>query len=366
MPFRPIDQPTRDRQAPQGAGAWARWLGLTWLSLAGLLLWLCPKAWAHDSLGGEFAHRTGDSAGSLGPAAQNSENSAPVDLSGPPADSAESVADSDWTLVALLGAIQGLTEFLPVSSSGHLTLAKAAFGFEAVSGPLLVVALHLGTLLAVLWVYWRDLLGLLREALHGRLRPLLLLFLGSLPAGIIGLSLKSQLEALFERPEVAAGCLLFTASLLLVSDIWQRRQAPPVVPDRALDPSGIASLSYRQALIIGVMQAVAILPGVSRSGSTIATGLLVGLDAARAARFSFLLSLPAVGGATLLECLDASAEEARQGGLLLFGVLISALVGLASLKLLLVVLRRGAFRWFALYCALVGSGWLLFGSSGAA
>lgn len=359
MPSRAFGRTNQHQRALPCRSHWARWRCVAWLGLTCLLLWLSAPAIA----GG---HQSSESAGALASLVQESGPEAQEAPAEATARTAGSGADSDWSLVALLGAIQGLTEFLPVSSSGHLTLAKAAFGFEAVSGPLLVVALHLGTLLAVLWVYWRDLVGLLREATRGRFRPLLLLLLGSLPAGVIGLSLKSQLEALFERPEVAAVCLLFTAVLLLVSDLWQRRQAQSSAPERSNDPSGIASLSYGQALTIGVMQAVAILPGVSRSGSTIATGLLVGLDAARAARFSFLLSLPAVGGATLLECLDVSADEAQQGGLLLFGVLVSALVGLASLKLLLVVLRRGAFRWFALYCALVGGAWLLFGPPGAA
>ncbi|MEW6072931.1 MAG: undecaprenyl-diphosphate phosphatase, partial [Planctomycetota bacterium] len=191
--------------------------------------------------------------------------------------------------LALLALLQGLTEFLPVSSSGHLVLAQAALGLRE---PALAidVALHGGTLLAVLAVYRADLRSIARDALQGRPRELLLLAVGSLPAAGVGIGLRSFVEEAFASPRLAAAGLLATALILGVGEAGRRRRA------RA-GTAAAAVPGYAAALAIGTAQAVAILPGVSRSGSTIAAGLLLGLAPPAAARFYFLRSIPAVARA---------------------------------------------------------------------
>ena len=271
---------------------------------------------------------------------------------------AEAPSGELWTLLAL-AVLQGLTEFLPVSSSGHLVLGKELFGLRESGGVLVEVALHVGTLGAVLAVYGKDLVALLRDALGGKPRYLLLLLLASVPAGLLGVLAKDFLEGLFEEPRVAGAGLLVTSALLLVSD-RRRRQLEEQGAPRGRE------VGVLDALLIGVAQALAICPGISRAGSTIAAGLLRGLDAPTAARFSFLLSLPAVGGAALLEARHLDRLPDGQAWPLALAVVVSGVVGFLSLRLLLVALARGAFRWFALYCAVVGVlALVLLGQAGA-
>ena len=267
-------------------------------------------------------------------------------------DASANDAGDRWALLAL-AVLQGLTEFLPVSSSGHLVLGRELFGFRAIDGVLVTIALHLGTLVAVLGVYGRDLLTILRDALGGRPRELGLVVLGSVPAAVVGIGAGDALDALFESPDVAAGGLLATAAILLAGEAARRRRA-----ESAGEP---APLGAGAALAIGVAQALAICPGISRSGSTISAGLLLGQPADRAARFSFLLSLPAIGGAALLEAADLDGLPGEELGDLALGLVVAAVVGLLALRLLLVALRRGSFPWFAGYCALAGLTWFLFG-----
>ena len=267
------------------------------------------------------------------------------------AQEAAAQADAAWPEVIVLAVLQGLTEFLPVSSSGHLTLGRAAFGVEEIGGTLLTVALHVGTLLAVLAVYGKDLVAVLREAVSGSPRELLLILLGSVPAAVVGLGFSDFFHATFERPAVAAACLLVTAVWLVVGDLARRRG----------EADHVTRVTAVQALAIGCAQAAAIMPGISRSGATIATGLLVGVEARAAARFSFLLSLPAVGGAALVELGDLGGESRGTLMVVLVGMVVAAAVGVLALRLLLVALRKGAFGWFAAYCAALGAAWLLFG-----
>jgi undecaprenyl-diphosphatase len=274
-------------------------------------------------------------------------------------DSALPAPDGSLASTVWLAVIQGLTEFLPISSSGHLVLGSALLGVEE-GVQFQTVALHVGTLLAVLAVYRRDLLRLVDDARGGRWRELGLLAVGTVPAVVVGLGLHDFLSGLFESPTAAAIGLILTACILVAGERARRRSR------RALPP-GVAGeekrLSWPAALGIGCAQAFAILPGVSRSGSTIAAGLGCGLDARQAARFSFLLSIPAIGGAALLEGL--SALEGDVGAVpwseLGIGMAVSAVVGWASLRVLLAFLGRGVFHGFAVYCAALGVGWLLFG-----
>ena len=250
----------------------------------------------------------------------------------------------------LLGILQGLTEFLPVSSSGHLVLAQELLsGFD---GPAAAfdVLLHGGTLAAVL-IYFRDDLfrimqGLLKPGDGGWRLPMLL-FVGSIPAGIVGVVFSDAIKPLFTAPGVAALGLLAT-SCILTAAWWIRGKGH----------RSMADLTVMSALFIGIAQALAIMPGISRSGSTIAMGMFLGFAGREAARYSFLMSIPAIGGALLLE-----SGVLFQAGIpvsYLAGALTAALVGWAAIAFLMKLLDRENLLPFAVYCAALGSLSLVF------
>jgi undecaprenyl-diphosphatase len=257
---------------------------------------------------------------------------------------------SDTAAVLALAVLQGLTEFLPISSSGHLVLGRELLGMQA-GGLALDVALHVGTLVAVVVAYAADLRKLVLDVLRGKWRFALWIVLASVPAGVIGVTAGDQLELAFQSPKVAGIGLLVSACILSMGEWLRRRNERLAVVRDPADRPGLAD-----ALAIGLLQAAALVPGISRSGSTIGAGLLRHFDARQAARLSFLISVPAVLGAALLKIPDAL--EAGFGGLSLglvgAAVALSAVVGWLSLKLLLLVLARGAFAGFAVYCASVG------------
>ncbi len=251
-----------------------------------------------------------------------------------------------WSLM-LLGLVQGITEFLPVSSDGHLVLLQTALGLRGPHLPI-DVALHLGTLLAVLLVFRAQVLGLLRAILGGERRELGLLLLGSIPAGLVGIGLQGFFHRVFQSGWAAAAGLLVTGFFLLAGEYARRK-------GRATAARGVR---WSDALWIGSMQALAILPGVSRSGTTISTALVRGISSNEAARFSFLLSIPAVGGALLLE-LPELFRQGTAGAGLLAAVVLTFAVGVGALRFLLAFLGRGAFLWCALYCLALGTAVLL-------
>jgi undecaprenyl-diphosphatase len=253
--------------------------------------------------------------------------------------------------VTILALLQGLTEFLPVSSSGHLVLAEHLLGLRE-GGLALVVALHVGTLLSVLAVYAASVRETLVDLARGRPAVALKLVLASLPAALIGIGFEDWIEQRFGDARGAAWGLLATAAVLAAAEFMRRKRARARTPER---PIGAGT-----ALAIGVAQAVAILPGVSRSGATISTALALGVNPVEAARFSFLMSLIAVGGAALLQARELGGEDPGSPGVLLiaWGVVLSAVTGWFALRLLIAFLGRGAFGWFALYCATVGIAWL--------
>jgi undecaprenyl-diphosphatase len=253
----------------------------------------------------------------------------------------------------LLGLVQGLTEFLPVSSSGHLVLAQSLIpGFEQ-PGVLFDTLLHGGTLLAVLVYFRRDMRELLASLFPGgdpsRRRLALLLVAATVPTGLIGVIFKDPLEALFHAPRSAAAMLLVTGALLWVSEALARPRL------------GLEGVGYGRALAIGTVQGLAIVPGISRSGSTIAVGTLLGIRGEDAARFSFLLSVPAILGAVVLQLPHLEGVETGRLGGYAAGVAAAFASGLWAIRFLLAAIRRGRFRWFAVYCWLLGAGYLLFG-----
>lgn len=248
----------------------------------------------------------------------------------------------------ILAVVQGLTEFLPVSSSGHLVLVEHWLG--SFSGDVFVnVVLHVGTLLAVLAVYAKDVRRLLRfDAVA--VQYLVALLVGTLPAVAVGLLFKDLIEAQFANPRLAAVALVVTGLILLSTrsrggEGRGRRYGAewhPVPP------------SPGRALLIGCAQALAILPGISRSGSTIAMSLWLGVEREEAARFSFLLAVPAIGGALVLQFLDGMpTTEATTMGLVL-GAFAAFLVGLVAIRLTALMVVQRHFWRFALYCFPLG------------
>ena len=243
---------------------------------------------------------------------------------------------SFWDLL-FLAVIQGIAEFLPISSSGHLVLAAHWLGIHEATGTLTIM-LHAGTLLSILVFYFSRILSLVKE--DRRVIPLLVV--GTLPAGVVGILLKRNFESLLENPWVAASMLLVTGGILM---------ATRFIPSRV--GSDYRHASYGTALFVGFFQAFAILPGISRSGSTIFAGHWIGLSRESAATFSFLLAIPVILGATLLEIKDLWGQEGAGsvGALMLIlGATISFGVGYVSLVWLVAFIQKGKFHLFAWWC----------------
>jgi undecaprenyl-diphosphatase len=242
---------------------------------------------------------------------------------------------------AFWGVIQGVTEFLPISSSGHLVLLPALFGMSEPDLATTAV-LHLGSLAAILWYYRRDFAGLVRSPLsdHSR-RVWLLLIVGTIPAAIAGLALDGPLEIIFSEPWMAAIALVITG-LVIGSSMFLARGSTTMAEARIPD-----------ALVIGMAQAFALVPGISRSGMTITAGLAQGLSRVEAARFSFMLGVPAIAGAGLLQGL----ELIDRGGFepeLLVGVLTAAISGYLAITFLVRLISRIGIAPYAVYCIAFG------------
>jgi undecaprenyl-diphosphatase len=256
-----------------------------------------------------------------------------------------------------LGIVQGLTEFLPISSSGHLVLGQKLLGLTEPE-LLFDVVVHVGTLIAVAAYFYKDILMILRglwarddEGRKGR-HFILLLMVGSVPAALAGFLLKDTFESLFGSTLAVGFALILTGVFLLLT---------------RLAPSGgirLRNCGAGRAFLVGAAQALAITPGISRSGSTIACGLLLGLERSFAARLSFMLSIPAILGALLLQLLSLDQAQAVEISPLIMGGAASALSGYAALVVLLKIVHQGRLHIFAPYCFLIGVlalAWSLFG-----
>ena len=261
----------------------------------------------------------------------------------------------------ILGIIQGLTEFLPVSSSGHLVLFQQLFGLKEAE-LFFDICVHLGTMVAVIVVLRREIQNMIAAlmrlfSLAGQkktilqqveadpeLKMALLIVIGSIPTAVLGLMFQSIAKQLFSS-SFFTGLMLMVTGLLL----WLTRRAEP-----GRKGVGIESFSKTKALIIGIVQGLAIIPGISRSGSTISIGLLLGIDREVAARYSFLLSIPAIIGAGALSLKDSLSHTDPAIRLSLMGAAAAALVGYGALKVLLRMVKKGRLYVFAPYCWLVG------------
>jgi undecaprenyl-diphosphatase len=255
---------------------------------------------------------------------------------------------------ALLGLLQGLTEFLPVSSSGHLVLGQALLGIH-VPGVAFEVAVHVATLLAVLVVYRSRIVELVRGLLTGDRDSAAyvgLLVVASVPAAAVGLTARPFFEGAFERPTLAAGFLLLSGVFAWSIDRATHRQsAAGAVRDRP---------SLLGAVVVGLAQALAVLPGISRSGSTVAAGAGTGVGVVRMAEFSFLLSVPAIAGPALVLLVERNGASNGVAALpLVVGFAVATVAGILAIHLFVRMLRSQHFRWFAYYCWLVGGAYLL-------
>ena len=251
----------------------------------------------------------------------------------------------------LLGLIQGLTEYLPVSSSGHLTIVSHFFGIDGEQNLTFTIAVHVATVLSTLVILWKEIVWILKGlfrwegTLNAEQRYALAILVSMIPVGIVGVFFKDYVEEIFGSGLLIVGCcLLVTAALLIFSYYAQPRQKE--------------NISLWDAFVIGLAQAVAVLPGLSRSGSTIATGLLLGNKKERLAQFSFLMVLIPILGEAFLDLLKIlKGEVVSDLGIVpaIVGFVAAFVTGCLACKFMLEIVRRQRLVWFAIYCAIVGT-----------
>lgn len=245
----------------------------------------------------------------------------------------------------ILGLIQGLTEFLPVSSSGHIELGKILMDVPEKNETFTIVV-HGATVLSTVIVFWKDIVTIVSDLFKFKLNEGTLfigkVILSMIPAAIVGLVFEDELKALFSGNILLVSSMLLFTALLLGFTYYSKHNGSKV--------------GFFDALIIGIAQAVAILPGISRSGSTIATGLILGKDKAEVARFSFLMVIPLIIGANAKDILDGGVSFSSSDSLPLIAGFITAFVtGLFACKWMLSIVKKGKLIWFAAYCAVVGA-----------
>ena len=240
----------------------------------------------------------------------------------------------------ILGVIQGLTEFLPISSSGHLVLGQYVLDIK-LKGNSFEIVTHLGTLVSVLCIFWKEILSLILDITDKNNRKYIFyLILGTIPAVVIGFVAKSYISELFESVQLVSIALMVTGLILFYSKKVKNNSLP---------------IDAKKALLIGITQAIAIIPGISRSGITICTALALGMSGKNAAKFSFLLAIPAISGAGLLLALDPQSDITFIPlTSLIMAFMSSFIVGYICLKWLLSLLESGKFYFFGYYCFMIG------------
>ena len=246
----------------------------------------------------------------------------------------------------ILGTIQGLTEFLPISSSGHLVLGQMILDVK-IQGNEFEVVTHLGTLVSVLCIFWKEILSLILNITDKNTREYIFyIILGTIPAAIIVFGAKSYISELFDSVQLVSVALMVTGLILFFSQKVKKNSL---------------TIDANKALLIGITQAIAIIPGISRSGITICTALALGMSGKNAAKFSFLLAIPVISGAGLLLALDSQSNITLIPlTSLIMAFLSSFIVGYICLKWLLSLLESGKFYFFGYYCFLIGLIVLLF------
>ena len=258
----------------------------------------------------------------------------------------------DWFESIILGLVQGLTEFLPVSSSGHLAIGKALLGVEPSGDLIFEVTVHAATVLATIVVFrkeiWKLLCGLFKWKYNDETDYIAKLCVSMIPVFVVGMFFKDKVEGAFSSMAVVGVSLIVTALLLTLSDWLSGRVSAAVKQSR----NGI---SFWQAFVVGIGQACAVLPGLSRSGTTISTGLLCGVKREHMAQFSFLMVLVPILGETFLDLVGGEMAASSIGTLsLLLGFISAFISGLFACKVMIALVRKAQLKWFGLYCALVG------------
>ena len=257
----------------------------------------------------------------------------------------------DWIQALILGIVQGLTEYLPVSSSGHLTIISNFFGIDGADGLEFTVAVHVATVLSTLVILWKEidwiLKGLFKFEMNAETKYALNIVVSMIPVGVVGLFFKDKVEEAFGAGLLIVSVMLLVTAVLLIFSYHAK-------------PRQKEHISLWDAFVIGVAQACAVLPGLSRSGSTIATGLMLGNKKESLAQFSFLMVIPPILGEALLDVLKAvSGKEAFGGNIdtfpLCIGFLAAFLSGCFACKLMINVVKRGKLIYFGYYCAVVGA-----------
>ena len=255
-----------------------------------------------------------------------------------------------WLEALILGLIQGLTEYLPVSSSGHLAIGAALFGIQGEENLAFTIVVHVATVCSTLVILWKEIdwifRGLFKFRMNDETRYVINILISMIPIGIVGVFFKDYVETIFGSGLLIVGCmLLLTAALLTFSYYYKPRQKEKI--------------SMKDALIIGIAQACAVMPGLSRSGSTIATGLLLGDNKAKLAQFSFLMVIPPILGEALLDGMKivkgAAAGTSDISVLsLVVGFLAAFISGCVACKWMINVVKKGKLIYFAIYCAIAG------------
>ncbi len=253
-----------------------------------------------------------------------------------------------WIEALILGLVQGLTEFLPVSSSGHLELGSVLLNTTSGDNLLFAVIVHAATALSTIIVFRKDigeiLKGLLTFSWNESWKFATLILVSMIPVGIVGVFFEDRISELFTGNLMLVGSMLLVTALLLFFTYFKN--------------DGTRSVSYFQAVVMGVAQTIAILPGISRSGATIATGLLIGVDKERATRFSFLMVLPPIIGASLLKTKDYLEAPMAHKGLeamsMIIGFLAALISGYVACRWMVNIVKKGKLYYFAIYCSVIG------------
>lgn len=250
----------------------------------------------------------------------------------------------------ILGLLQGLTEFLPVSSSGHLAMGKALFGIET-SDLSFEVAVHAATVLATIVVFRKEILRLLKGLFKFRMNDeteyILLIAVSMIPVFVVGVFFKDYVESIFGSGLIVVGCALMVTALLLALSEF--------IPKRLDSGREGKPVTWKSALAIGLAQAVAVIPGLSRSGSTIATGLLCGVKKSEVAQFSFLMVLVPIMGEAFLDVVGGDFAASSVGSLqLAIGFAAAFISGLFACRFMIAIVRRAKLKWFAIYCLAAG------------
>ena len=254
-----------------------------------------------------------------------------------------------WFEALILGIVQGLTEYLPVSSSGHLAIGSALFGIEGEENLAFTIVVHVATVFSTLVVLWKEIdwifRGLFKFQMNAETKYVINILISMIPIGIVGVFFKDTVEQIFGSGLLVVGCmLLLTAALLAFSYYAKPRQKE--------------SISMKDAFIIGLAQACAVMPGLSRSGSTIATGLLLGNNKAKLAQFSFLMVIPPILGEALLDVMKMVKGEDVAGSIpalsLAVGFVAAFVSGCVACKWMINIVKKGKLIYFAIYCAIAG------------